>query len=57
MRTEIEALKAFPMWLECVQSNCSSKDPSSPSLSNSQALPELFHLCHYYKVPCHDKMI
>lgn len=57
MRTEIEAFEAFPMLLECVQSNCSSRDPSSPSSSNSQALPELFHLCYYYKVPCQVKKI
>lgn len=52
IRTRNGVFEACPMSLELDHLDCSSKDPSSPSSSSSQAHPEFFHLCYYYKVPC-----
>jgi hypothetical protein len=49
--------EACPMSEESDQLSCSSKDPSSPSLSDSQAHLEFFHLCYCCKVPCQKNFI
>jgi len=44
-----------PMYSVWYHLYCSSKDPSSPNLSNFLALLGLFLLSYYYKVPFHWK--